>query len=160
MPAAGTDHGGAVVTEYAAGTGRRLASQDGAPLKFSAAGASLAAVPADVWGTFRTGMMGQAALLRGRGLTVVALPSKDARIYSWAMGASTRYGGGSLWLSQSTTGRTACVAPATGRVRSSATLKALSCGGSLLAVGSSARLVYAIGRPGLVTISAPAACWR
>ena len=158
--ASGTGRGGAVVSEYAGGSGRLLASQAGSPLRDSAGGAALTAVPRGVWASFRTGMLGETVLLRRPGLRVVALPAKDQRIYGWTMWASTRYGSGSLWLSQSTTGRTACIAPATGRVRSSAVLRQLNNGGLLLAAGAAARVVYATGRSGLVAISAPRTCWR
>jgi hypothetical protein len=152
--------GGAVIDEYSATSGRLLASQRGAPVKYSAGGAILTAVPSGAWATFRTGMLGQAVLLRRHGLSVVPLPARDRQVYSWAMGASTSYGGGSLWLSQSSGGRTACVAPATGRVRSRGALKAMGDGGYLLAVSASGRVAFAVGRPGLVAISAPPARWR
>lgn len=158
--AAGTRQGGAVIREYAGGSGRLLARQAGGNLKDSAGGAFVTAAPGGVWASFRTGMMGETILLRRAGLVEVALPSGGDQLYSWTQWASTVYGGGSLWLSQGFSGTTACVAPATGRVRSSAKLRQLNNGGTLLAVSSAARVVYAAGRAGLVAISAPRTCWR
>ncbi|HEY1641035.1 MAG TPA: hypothetical protein VGG35_10135 [Streptosporangiaceae bacterium] len=157
---AGTRQGGAVVREYAGGSGQVLARQAGGNLKYSAGGAFLTAVPGGVWPSFRTGMKGETILLRQAGLVEVALPSGGDQLYSWDQWASTVYGGGSLWLSQAFTGKTACIAPATGRVRSSAKLRQLNNGGTVLGVSSAARVVYAAGRAGLVAVSAPRTCWR
>ncbi len=74
--ASGTGRGGAVVSEYAGGSGRLLASQAGSPLRDSAGGAALTAVPRGVWASFRTGMLGETVLLRRPGLRVVALPAQ------------------------------------------------------------------------------------
>jgi len=79
--------------------------------------------------------------------------------YRYAMGASTSYGGGAVWLSQDTSGLTGCVAPGTGQVRSAATLRLLADGGELLGVRPSAREVFAAGQSGLIVITAPARCW-
>jgi hypothetical protein len=157
---AGTRRAGAVVSEYAGGSGRLLARQAGGPLRFAANGGEVMAAPGGAWPSFRTGMEGETILLRRAGLRVVPLPTRNSRLYTWDMGATTTYGGGSVWLSQVITGKTACIAPSTGRVRSSATLRQLNDGGFLLAVSSGARLVYATARAGLVAISAPRTCWR
>jgi hypothetical protein len=160
--------GGVTALEYAAGTGRLLATAARSPLRFSVGGAALTAVPGGVWASFRTGMLGHTVLLRRPGLGPVPLPASylpgvppasiQPDFYRYAMGASTAYGG-ALWLSQGTGGLTGCVAPGTGQVRSVATLRLLADGGELLGVRPSARQVYAVGPSGLVVITAPARCW-
>jgi hypothetical protein len=160
--------GGVTALEYAAGTGRLLASAARSPLRFSVGGAALTAVPGGVWASFRTGLLGQTVLLRQPGLGSVPLPASylpgvppaSARLglYHYAMDASTGYGG-ALWLSQGTSGLTGCVAPGTGQVRSVATLRLLADGGELLGVRLSARQVLAVGPSGLIAITAPARCW-
>jgi hypothetical protein len=160
--------GGVTALEYAAGTGRLLATAGRSPLRFSAGGAALTAVPGGVWASFRTGLLGRTVLLRQPGLGSVPLPasylpgvppaSAHPDFYRYAMGASTGYGG-ALWLSQGTGGRTGCVAPRTGQVRSVATLRLLAGGGELLGVRPSARQVFAAGPSGLIVITAPARCW-
>jgi hypothetical protein len=161
--------GGVTALEYAAGTGRLLASAARSPLRFSVGGAALTAVPGGVWASFRTGLLGQTILLRQPGLGPVPLPasylpgvppaSARPNFYHYAMGASTGYGGGALWLSQDTSGLTGCVAPGTGQVRSAATLRLLADGGELLGVRPSAREIFAAGPSGLIVITAPARCW-
>ena len=161
--------GGVTALEYAAGTGRLLATAARSPLRFSVGGAALTAVPGGVWASFRTGMLGQTVLLRQAGLGSVPLPasylpgvppaSSQPDFYHYAMGASTDYGG-ALWLAQGTGGLTGCVAPGTGQVRSVATLRLLADGGELLGVRPSARQVFAAGPSGLIVITAPARCWR
>ena len=161
--------GGVTALEYAAGTGRLLATAARSPLRFSVGGAALTAVPGGVWASFRTGMLGQTVLLRQAGLGSVPLPasylpgvppaSVQPDFYRYAMGASTGFGGGALWLSQGTGGLTGCVAPRTGQVRSVATLRLLADGGELLGVRPAARQVFAAGPSGLIVITAPARCW-
>ena len=161
--------GGVTALEYAAGTGRLLATAARSPLRFSVGGAALTAVPGGVWASFRTGMLGQTVLLRQAGLGSVPLPASylpgvpPASIrpdfYHYAMGASTDYGG-ALWLTQGTSGLTGCAAPGSGQVRSVATLRLLADGGELLAVRPAARQVFAVGPSGLIVITAPARCWR
>jgi hypothetical protein len=160
--------GGVTALEYAARTGRLLASAARSPLRFSVGGAALTAVPGGVWASFRTGLLGQTVLLRQPGLGSVPLPasylpgvppaSARPNFYHYAMDASTAYGG-ALWLSQGTGGLTGCVAPATGQVRSVAPLRLLADGGELLGVRPSARQVFAVGPSGLIAITAPARCW-
>jgi hypothetical protein len=160
--------GGVTALEYAAGTGRLLATAARSPLRFAVGGAALTAVPGGVWASFRTGLLGQAVLLRQPGLGAVPLPASylpgvppatvQPDFYRYAMGASTGYGG-ALWLSQGTGGLTGCVAPRTGQVRSVATLRLLVGGGELLGVRPSARQVFAAGPSGLIVITAPARCW-
>ena len=161
--------GGVTALEYAAGTGRLLATAARSPLRFSVGGAALTAVPGGVWASFRTGMLGRTVLLRQAGLGSVPLPasylpgvppaSVQPDFYRYAMGASTGFGGGALWLSQGTGGLTGCVAPRTGQVRSVATLRLLADGGELLGVRPAARQVFAAGPSGLIVITAPARCW-
>jgi hypothetical protein len=161
--------GGVTALEYGARTGRLLATAARSPLRFSVGGAALTAVPGGVWASFRTGMLGQTVLLRQAGLGSVLLPasylpgvppaSVQPDFYRYAMGASTGYGGGALWLSQGTGGLTGCVAPRTGQVRSVATLRLLVGGGELLGVRPTARQVFAAGPSGLIVITAPARCW-
>jgi hypothetical protein len=169
--------GAVTALEYAAGSGRLLVSAARTPLRFSVGGAALTAVPGGVWASFRTGMLGQTVLLRQPDLGSVPLPAAArpgvppaaepgvppaaARpdLYGYAMGASTSYGGGALWLSQGTGGLTGCAAPATGQVRSVATLRSLADGGELLGVRPAAREVIAAGPSGLIVITAPARCW-
>jgi hypothetical protein len=166
---AGEDQlGGVTALEYAAGTGRLLATAARSPLRFSVGGAALTAVPGGVWASFRTGLLGHTVLLRQPGLGSVPLPASylpgvppatsQPDFYRYAMGASTGYGG-ALWLSQGTGGLIGCVAPRTGQVRSVATLRLLVGGGELLGVRPSARQVFAAGPSGLIVITAPARCW-
>jgi hypothetical protein len=161
--------GGVTALEYAAGTGRLLATAARSALRFSVGRAALTAVPGGVWASFRTGMLGQTVLLRQAGLGSVPLPasylpgvppaSVQPDFYHYAMGASTDYGG-ALWLTQGTGGLTGCAAAGTGRVRSVTTLRLLADGGELLAVRPAARQVFAAGPSGLIVITAPARCWR
>jgi hypothetical protein len=118
---------GAVVLEYSAGPGRLVAQSGGGTLKWSANSAWLTGVPGGVWVWFRTGMMGQSGLLSARSLSVVggfptAFSPADSpatgtgTVYDWAMGSSSAYSGGVLWVTTSP-GLVACVNPVTGRVR-------------------------------------------
>jgi hypothetical protein len=150
--------GGAVVGEYAARSGRLLATTDRAPLRFSVAGAALTAVPGGVWASYRTGMAGQAILLRRRGLGAVRLRG-GRRLFSWFMTGGTAYGGGSLWAGASI-GDIGCVAPRTGRIRSGARLKLMTDGGEMLAVSLARHEVYAVGQSDILAITAPATCWQ
>jgi hypothetical protein len=149
--------GGAVVDEYAARSGRLLATTDRAPLKFSVAGAALTAVPGGVWASYRTGMAGQTILLRRRGLGVVR--ARGGRLFSWFMTGGTAYGDGSLCAGASS-GDIGCVAPGTGRIRSRTTLKPMMDGGEMLAVSLARHEVYAVGQSDILAVTAPARCWR
>jgi hypothetical protein len=147
--------GGGAVFEYGARSGLQLASATGPPVEFAVAGSALTAVPGGVWSSFRTGMMGQTVLLRGLELSAVPLHSP---IFEWAMFATTVYGD-SLWLARQD-GVIGCIGPQTGGVRSRATLPTLRDSGRLLTVDADRHLVYAVGKNGVVAISAPPACWR
>jgi len=167
--AAGLKLGGAVVFEYTASTGRRLAQAAGGVLRYSVGGALLTALPAGVWVWFRTGMLGQSGLLSMRSLSVVAglSTAPDAgespatgigTIYDWAMGSSAAYAGGALWV-VTNGGLVACVDPATGRVREQERVMsqpidvaADPAAGQIIVVGSQ-------GGIGVVLITPPRDCW-
>ena len=158
--------GGAVVLEYTASTGRRLAQAAGGALKWSAGGALLTALPAGVWVWFRTGMLGLSGLLSKRSLNVVAGLSTtlDAgespatgigTIYDWAMGSSAAYTGGALWVTTNG-GLVACVNPATGRVRNQERVTSQPIE---VAPDPAARQIVVVGDTGVVAITPPRDCW-
>jgi len=164
--AARLNPGGAVVLEYAAGTGRRLAQSGGGALKWSANGAWLTAVPGGVWVWFRTGMLGLSGLLSAQSLNVVAglSTAPDAgdspatgigTIYDWAMGSSAAYAGGVLWVTTNG-GLVACVDPATGRVREQEQVTSQPI---LVAPDLAARQIVVVGATGVVAITPPRDCW-
>ncbi len=155
------DGSGSGLREFSARTGRLLASNGGAPLKFAVGGAALTAVAGHVWASFRTGMAGQTVLLRQPGLSVVHVTG-GRNLYAWFQDASTISGGGALWIANAGNrhgGRIGCVSPATAAVRSTAVLKALTGGGDLLAVRSAAHELIAAGPDGILAITTPARCW-
>jgi hypothetical protein len=164
--AAQLNAGGAVVLEYTASTGRRVAQADGGALYWSAGGALLTALPAGVWVWFRTGMLGLSGLLSAQSLHVVAGLSTtlDAgespatgigTIYDWAMGSSAAYAGGALWVTTNG-GLVACVNPATGRVRKQerVTSQPLE-----VAPDPAVRQIVVVGDTGVVAITPPRDCW-
>jgi hypothetical protein len=158
--------GPGAVFEYAARSGRLLASAERGPVTFALAGAALTATPPGVWASYRTGMLGSTILLRRRGLVTVLPPGHGLRpggprsVYVWPMGATTVYGGGSFWVANEA-GVMACASPRTGVVRARMrTRQASLAGNELLAVDASAHLVYGLGQDGLIAISPPARCWR
>lgn len=164
--AAQLNPGGAVVLEYTASTGRRLAQAAGGALKWSAGGALLTALPAGVWVWFRTGMLGLSGLLSKRSLNVVAGLSTtlDAgespatgigTIYDWAMGSSAAYTGGALWVTTNG-GLVACVNPATGRVRNQERVTSQPIE---VAPDPAARQIVVVGDTGVVAITPPRDCW-
>jgi hypothetical protein len=164
--AAQLNAGGAVVLEYTAGTGRRVAQADGGALYWSAGGALLTALPAGVWVWFRTGMLGLSGLLSKRSLNVVAGLSTtlDAgespatgigTIYDWAMGSSAAYAGGALWVTTNG-GLVACVNPATGRVRKQERVTSQPVA---VAPDPAVRQIVVVGDTGVVAITPPRDCW-
>jgi len=165
--AAQLNPGGAVVLEYTASTGRRLAQAAGGALKWSAGGALLTALPAGVWVWFRTGMLGLSGLLSKRSLNVVAGLSTtlDAgespatgigTIYDWAMGSSAAYAGGALWVTTNG-GLVACVNPATGRVRKQERVTSQPIE---VAPDPAARQIVVVSQStGVVAITPPRDCW-
>lgn len=164
--AAQLNAGGAVVLEYTASTGRRLAQAAGGALMWSAGGALLTALPAGVWVWFRTGMLGLSGLLSKRSLNVVAGLSTtlDAgespatgigTIYDWAMGSSAAYAGGALWVTTNG-GLVACVNPATGRVRKQERVTSQPIE---VAPDPAVRQIVLVGDTGAVAITPPRDCW-
>jgi len=164
--AAQLNAGGAVVLEYTAGTGRRVAQAAGGALYWSAGGALLTALPAGVWVWFRTGMLGLSGLLSKRSLNVVAGLSTtlDAgespatgigTIYDWAMGSSAAYAGGALWVTTNG-GLVACVNPATGRVRKQERVTSQPVE---VAPDPAVRQIVVVGDTGVVAITPPRDCW-
>jgi hypothetical protein len=164
--AAQLNAGGAVVLEYTASTGRRVAQADGGALYWSAGGALLTALPAGVWVWFRTGMLGLSGLLSKRSLHVVAGLSTtlDAgespatgigTIYDWAMGSSAAYAGGVLWVTTHG-GLVACVNPATGRVRKQERVTSQPVA---VAPDPAVRQIVVAGDTGVVAITPPRDCW-
>jgi hypothetical protein len=167
--------GGGVVLEYSAAGGRLLAQTDRAPLTWALWGPELTPVPGGVWVSFRSGMNGQSALLTERSLSVVKEPPADlsaadspatgpGTIYDWAMGSISAYGGGTLWVATSS-GVVACVNPATGTVRAQEVVPSDPAWSVFaLAADPHARQVVAVisapGYAGVVSISAPGACWN
>jgi hypothetical protein len=152
------------VFEYDAVTGRLLASAEHGPVTFGLAGAELTATPPGVWASYRTGMLGATILLRQRGLVTVQPPDGGGpgpgSVYVWGMGATTVYGGGTLWLANEG-GVLACSSPQSGAVRAKTrTRPGLLVSSELLAVNPAAHLVYGLGSGGLIAISPPARCWR
>jgi len=75
------------------------------------------------------------------------------------MFATTVYGGGALWLANMDAA-IACIGPQSGAIRVQTTLPGLRDSGRLFTVDPGQHLVYAMGRRGVVAISAPPACWR
>jgi hypothetical protein len=155
---------GAVVLEYDTGTGRLLARTSADPLPFSLAGADLTAVPGGVWASFRTGMDGQSMLLSAPSLRVRSEPSSPGdSLYLWAMGSTSVYGGGALWV-MTNDGLRACVNPATGRaiaeqtVLSSAGQPAIVLGADK-ATGQVIALILGDDSAAVVGIRPPPACW-
>ncbi len=164
--AARLNPGGAVVLEYTASAGRRLAQAAGGALYWSAGGAWLTAVPDGVWVWFRTGMLGLSGLLSKRSLNVVAGLSTtlDAgespatgigTIYDWAMGSSAAYAGGALWVTTNG-GLVACVNPVTGRVRAQERVTSQPI---LVTPDPAARRIVVVGDTGIVAITPPPDCW-
>jgi hypothetical protein len=155
---------GAVVLEYDTGTGRLLARTSADPLPFSLAGADLTAVPGGVWASFRTGMDGQSMLLSAPSLRVRSGPSSPGdSLYQWAMGSTSVYGGGSLWV-MTDDGLRVCVNPATGRaiaeqtVISSAGQPAIVLGADK-ATGQVIALILGDDSAAVVGIRPPPTCW-
>jgi len=66
---------------------------------------------------------------------------------------------GALWLANMDAA-IACIGPQSGAIRVQTTLPGLRDSGRLFTVDPGQHLVYAMGRRGVVAISAPPACWR
>jgi hypothetical protein len=157
---------GAVLLEYSASTGELLAETDRTPISYSLAGASLTALPAAVWVSFRTGSLGRSVLVSEQALATVLAPVQGGTpgsIYYWPMFSSSVYGGGALWVTTQT-GLVACVNPATGQVRAAETVTSESAqlGGLLLADGTTRQVFGFVANDGysaLASISPPRSCW-
>jgi hypothetical protein len=161
---------GLAVFEYNATTGQQLASVQAGPVEYSIAGAALTAVPGGVWASFRTGMMGLTILLRQSDLTAIAPPGLGppisyplSPVFDWPMGATTVYGGNTLFLAQEISGTVACINPQSGSIIAtevvpvtSATNDALN---RLLAVDVPSHTVYGTDGQGLISFSPPSSCW-
>ncbi|MEP7024989.1 MAG: hypothetical protein ABJB47_14575, partial [Actinomycetota bacterium] len=145
--------GGGAVFEYLASSGRQLPPAGSRLLRDSVGGVRLTAVPGGVFGSFRTGMLGETVRLSQQGLRNQPLHSS---IFGWTMAASTVYGGGSLYLANDG-GGIACITPR-GVVVARTTLAALRGTGDLLTVDPASHVVYGQGRHGLVAITPPARC--
>ena len=158
--------GGAVMLEYAARTGRLLATASGGLLHDSLAAAGLTAVPGGAWVSFRTGMMGLTVHLSRDGLRMIAPPGPGIALrpanglFHWFMFAATAYGGGALWLANQE-GITACLDPRTGRARASehATHAANRLIFQILAVDPVRRVIYGWSGRGLLQLTPPRRCW-
>jgi hypothetical protein len=167
--------GGGVVLEYSEAAGKLLAQTGRAPLTWALWGPILTPVPGGVWVSFRSGMLGQSGLLSARSLSVVnglptVISASDSpatgpgTIYNWAMGSISTYAGGVLWVATSS-GVVACVNPATGTARAQEVVPSVPAWGIFaLAADPHTRQVVAVisatGYAGVVTISAPGACWN
>jgi len=154
---------GAVMLEFDARSGRRLAMRSGGLISYSVAGAWLTAVPGGVWASFRTGMLGLTVHLSDKGLRMIAPPapgiaSRPANgIFHWPMYETTVYGGGALWLGNQL-GIIACLDPRTGRVRASERISQSQLVFKL-AVDQTRGTIIAIDSRGLTRITPPAQCW-
>jgi hypothetical protein len=155
---------GNLVLEFDARSGRLIAAADHGLVTYSVAGSALTAVPAGVWVSFRTGMLGLTLHLRQAGLAPRAPPgpgvarSAPASLFHWAMYASTAYGGGSLWLANQG-GFVACLDPATGRARAIERLSQSKLIFQLFAADRARHVLYGADSRGVVAITPPAACW-
>lgn len=152
------DAGGSTIAELSTITGRLLASTARSPARFSVGGTSVTAVPGGVWVSFRTGMLGQTALLRQHRLRTVRLPgSGTGGLFAWAMWASTVYAGHALYLVNQS-GSIACLDPQTGQVRARGKAPQLASGGVFLGAARSARPLFALSAAGVASVQPPAGC--
>jgi len=167
--------GGGVVLEYSEASGRLLAQTGRAPLTWALWGPLLTPVPGGIWVSFRTGMLGESALLSARSLSFIKGPATvisaadspatgPGTVYSWAMGSISAYAGGALWVATSG-GVVACVNPVTGIVRAQEVVRSMPAWSVFaLAADPRAEQVVAVisttGYAGAVAISAPHACWH
>lgn len=158
---ANTPLSGTEVVEYAAATGRRLASNARGALRFSVGGASATAVPGAVWVSFRTGSLGETVLLRQEGLRFVKLPGSGhpGSLFNWVLFANTEYAGTALFLARQD-GIIGCLSPRSGQVRARGVVRKLIGAGNLLGAARAGRVLYGLSQAGVVAISPPAACLR
>lgn len=155
---------GLVMLEYDARSGRQLAAASGGLIHDSVAGAALTAVPGGVWVSFRTGMLGLTIHLRRHGLAMTAPPGPHialtpAGLFHWAMGATTIYGGGALWLANGG-GWVACISPRSGRARAAERMPSSRGLISLLEAEGATHHVIAAVDQGLIQVTPPGRCWH
>ncbi len=154
---------GLVMLEYNADTGRELATASGGLIADSVAGATLAAVPAGVWASFRTGMLGVTIHLGASGLGLVPPPGPrinlaPAGVFHWPMYETTAYGGGALWVTNQV-GIVACLDPRTGKIRASEHVSQSQLIYRFEAIDPAARAIFAVQNGDLVQIRPPRQCW-
>jgi len=158
------DMSGLVMLEYDARDGRALAAASGGLIRDSVAGAALTAVPAGVWTSFRTGMLGLTIHLGSNGLRIIRPPgpgvalTRPTGVFHWAMYESTAYGGGTLWVANQA-GVVACLDPRTGAVRASEHLPQSQLIYQLEGVDPAARRIFAVDNGDLLQITPPRRCW-
>jgi hypothetical protein len=154
-----------VMLDYAAGSGRLLATSSGGLLRYSLGGTGLTAVPGGVWASFRIGMSGLTIHLSRDGLRMIAPPGpRIARrpangLFHWFMFTAVADGGGALWLANQA-GTIACLDPRTGQVWASehthATTRLIF---QILAVDPKRQVIYGWSGQGLRQITPPRRCW-
>jgi hypothetical protein len=154
-----------MIFEYNARTGRELAAASGGVIRYALAGANLTAVPGGVWASFRTGMMGLTIHLGAHGLPMITPPgprivrTPPTSVFHWPMYATTRYGGGALWLTNETA-IVACLDPRTGAIRASEHLSLSQLISGFEAIDPVARTIFALHYGDLLQITPPRRCWR
>jgi len=158
---------GAVMLEYDARSGRKLAEASGGLLRYSAAGAELTAVPGGVWASFRTGMMGLTIHLGANGLRMLTPPgpriglTPPNSVFHWPMYATTAYGGGALWVANQAS-IVACLDPRTGTVLAGEHLPLGQYIFGFEAIDPASRTIFASSGygGGLLQITPPRRCWH
>jgi len=156
---------GNAMLEYGARSGRRLATATRGLITDSVIGAQLTAVPGGVWASFRTGMLGLTIHLRQQNLAMIAPPGSRialtpaARLFHWAMGGGTIYGGGVLWLANQG-GWVACINPRTGQARAAERIPFSRGLIGPLAANGATHQVIAAGGHGLIQVTPPTRCWQ
>jgi hypothetical protein len=157
-----TADGATHVSEYSANTGRKLFT---APqILPSNAGSEITAVPGGVWASYRYVKAGPASdgktvLLTQRRLSLV---TPSASLFRWEMNVTTLYSGNRLWLGEDYGtlgfGTIGCTL-ATGQVVDQGAVPQIGASGTILAVSTNRRLVYAVGGEGVIAITPPRSCW-
>jgi hypothetical protein len=106
-------------------------------------------------------MAGETLLLRQRDLRSVRLPGTGTRhsLFGWQMGAETEYAGTSVFLAR-VDRVAACLGPRTGHVRARGKIAGQREIDGLLGSARGGRVLYAVAPPGVIAVSAPAACRR
>ena len=149
--------GGAAVDEYAVASGT-LVGRATLTQCLQSGPAQLAAGSSDVWVSCRTGMAGTASELSRTGLAAVShpvTPTGSNGPFFHMMGVTVETSDGPLWLSSA--GDLACADPATGTLLAKETLPTSFTFGAHAATGG--HLYAAVGNTGVVSVSAPVACF-